>query len=486
MRVRTLSTLNRVEELDDAANAWMRASPRLETPYREIARVWRSRGDVERAIRVLERGRDRVGRPDALALELGDSYAQIDDAPRVVKEWARAVGPHGEAFLLVQRRLATLPGAGAAVIPGLVDALAGKSATPARMKAALQLAVDAGLHERAIGVARELLRSLPEAERPILLVELGRRADGAGLDALALWAYNEVIALGGRRELMLAIRSRVAELALAQGDTATANGVYSLIEGQFAPGSPERRQAMSLRIQILAREAAWDSARAELARLKDESSGTAEADEAAAGLANALIDAGRPEEAEEVLGYSDGPHASFARGRVYMTRGEVGRARDVILTAAPRLDGAEATEAIGLATLLGRLSAEGGALVGRGVAVLASGDRKAGVLLLYEGSASLPELERSAILDFAAGLADRTGLSEEAEQMRREIVEEAPESPEAPLALLALARQRLVRKDGQDEARQLLERLIVEYPRSALVPQAQRELDRLAGQRFER
>jgi hypothetical protein len=108
------------------------------------------------------------------------------------------------------------------------------------------------------------------------------------------------------------------------------------------------------------------------------------------------------------------------------------------------------------------------------------------VLLLYEGSASLPELERSAILDFAAGLADRTGLSEEAEQMRREIVEEAPESPEAPLALLALARQRLVRKDGQDEARQLLERLIVEYPRSALVPQAQRELDRLAAQRFGR
>ena len=285
---------------------------------------------------------------------------------------------------------------------------------------------------------------------------------------------------------MLALRSRVAELALSLGDTATANGVYAVIEREFAPGSPERRQAMSLRIQVLAREAAWDSARAEFARLTEESNGTAEFDAAAAGLANALIDAGRPGEAEDVLGWADGPHASFARGRVYMTRGEVERARDVMLAAAPRLDGAEATEALSLATLLGRLSLNGGALVGRGVAALADGDRKQGVLLLYEGSASLPELERAAILDFAAGLADRTGLDAEAEQMRREIVQETPHAPEAPQALLALARQQLVRKQGPDEARRLLERLIVEYPRSALVPQAQRELERTRAKPPER
>jgi len=37
------------------------------------------------------------------------------------------------------------------------------------------------------------------------------------------------------------------------------------------------------------------------------------------------------------------------------------------------------------------------------------------------------------------------------------------------------------RGGSDDEVRRLLERLILEYPRSALVPQARRELERLRG-----
>jgi hypothetical protein len=200
---------------------------------------------------------------------------------------------------------------------------------------------------------------------------------------------------------------------------------------------------------------------------------------AAAALANALIDAGQLEEAENILATVSGPHVSYARGRAYMARGDVERARAEILAAAPSLDAVEATEALGLATLLGRLSVPGGDLVGRGVAAMAGGDRRDGILLLYDGSEAMPEGERAAILDFAAALADRAGLEAEAEQIRRDIVAETPHAPEAPLALLALARARLDR--GTEEARLLLERLIVDYPRSALVPQAQRELERLVA-----
>jgi hypothetical protein len=226
-------------------------------------------------------------------------------------------------------------------------------------------------------------------------------------------------------------------------------------------------------------------ARAELARLTDESTGAPEVDVAAAALANALIDAGRPDDAEEVLAAGRGPHTTFARGRVFMTRGDVARARNAILAAAPQLDGVEATEALGLATLLGRLSARGGELVGQAIAATAAGDRREGVRRLYDGSEKLPEGERAAILDFAATMAESTGLDAEAEQIRRDIVTETPHAPEAPEALLALARGRLTRS-GPDEARLLLERLIVDYPRSALVPQAQRELERLAPRRYER
>ncbi len=482
MQVRTYSVLNDSLALARAAEQWMHTSPGIETPYREIARVWRSRGDAQRAINVLERGRKHVGRKDALALELGDAFAVTGDWRRVVQEWARAVGPRGEAFLLVQRRLANLPNGGALVIPGLVNALVAKPTTPERMRTAVQLAVDAGLKERALAVARALAPQLKPPERRGFMVELARRSDGAGLRSLALWSYGQIVSEGGKRELLLPVRSRMAELALSLGDTVQAERAYRELEGQLTPGSPERRQAMALRVQMLARARAFDSAHVELTRLIAESGEAAEADVAGATLANALIDAGRPDSAQTVLAGLAGPHARLARGRLYMNRGDAVRARDEVLAAAPQLDGGEATEALALATLLARLSERGGDLVGRAMAAITAGDRRQGIVLLTDSTHALPENERAALLDFAAGLADHSGLAADAAQIRKDIVEEAPRAPEAPLALLALARAALAQQERAD-ARLLLERLLVEYPRSALVPQARSELDRLAAAR---
>jgi TolA-binding protein len=54
-----------------------------------------------------------------------------------------------------------------------------------------------------------------------------------------------------------------------------------------------------------------------------------------------------------------------------------------------------------------------------------------------------------------------------------------PHTHEAPAALLTLARRAVGNPEMKEEARVLLERLIVEYPRSALAPQARTELQRL-------
>jgi hypothetical protein len=100
--------------------------------------------------------------------------------------------------------------------------------------------------------------------------------------------------------------------------------------------------------------------------------------------------------------------------------------------------------------------------------------------MLVDGAAGLESDDQPAILEFAANLADRVRLREEAAQIRREIIDDHPASPEAPGAILAVARE--LSHGGtheEEEARVLLERLITEYPRSALVPQARRELDRL-------
>jgi tetratricopeptide (TPR) repeat protein len=50
MRVRANSMLDRIEGIERAAEAWIRASPAIETPYREVARIWQQRGDYQRAL----------------------------------------------------------------------------------------------------------------------------------------------------------------------------------------------------------------------------------------------------------------------------------------------------------------------------------------------------------------------------------------------------------------------------------------------------
>jgi predicted Zn-dependent protease len=100
--------------------------------------------------------------------------------------------------------------------------------------------------------------------------------------------------------------------------------------------------------------------------------------------------------------------------------------------------------------------------------------------MLVTESKALEGNERADILDYAAGVADRTGLAAQAEQIRREIVTEYPKSTVTPASLIALA-QVLSARGEKDDARLMLERVILEHPRSALVPQARRDLDRLLG-----
>lgn len=480
MLLRTYSALDRVPELERAAEAWIRATPRVETPYREAARVWQERGEHARAIVVLERGRKAVGRDDALALELGDLYAGRGELVRAVREWDHAVGSDAAGFNLVRRRLGALPDGGAQVLPSLIEALTRPPVTAPRRRGAVALAIDAGLGERAREIAREAVLALPPSERAGFLVEVARHAEGARLDGLAYWAYSELLGGGGLGDRRLAVESRTAELALAVGDTARARELYLLIEQQYTVGSPARRQAAAVRIGLTARDGAVGEAVRELAAFRQEFPDAPELDRVAAAVAGALLARGEQASAERVVAGVDGPRTSLIRGRMALVGGDVGRARAAFQAAAPALQGAEQTEAIALATLLSRLSPQGGKLLGRAIARTAQGKPQEAVALL-SSAAGLATDEHAALLDYAAALADRAQLAAEAEQVRRDLIARYPRALEAPAALLGLARALLERPDGLGEAQQLLERLILEYPRSALVPQARRELDRARG-----
>lgn len=480
MLVRAYSSLDRLDDLRRAAEAWIEATPKIETPYREIARVWQDRNDHARAVQVLDLGRGRIGRDDALAIELGDAHAALQEYPRAAREYDRAIGKDGHGFMLVQRRVVSMRDGGAEILPRLIDALVKQPTTLARRKAAAQLAIDAGLSERAQAIAVDAAAALKGRERERFIVEMARKAEGARLPRVAYWAYSQMLQASTSAEQQLTLRGRLAELALAMGDTARAAASYRELEASYDAGSPQRRQALALRIQLTAREGKVDEAVREYDAFRVEFPDASELDAIASTIATVLLDRGDLDRAGQIVERVTGARSSLVRGRIGLRRGDVGRAKLELMQSAPALHGAEATEAIKLANLLGRVSHVGGDLLARATASASAGNTAEAFGLLFSGARELPGNEPAAILQYAAELADRHDMDEEAERARRVIVTEYALTPEAPAALLALGRALGLRNE-LDEARSFLEKLVLDHPRSALLPQARQELDRLQG-----
>lgn len=478
LRLRILARTGTDAALGQAVATWTRATPAVETPWRESAVIWRERGDVRRAIGVLETGRRYIDRDDALALELGDAYAEAGDVRRAAAEWARAVGPYGRGFMLVQRRLNDRLDGGAAVLPLLVEQLAAPPHTAGRLRAATLLAIDARLEGPARRHAEALAAATDAAGRDAVLTEVARRSDHAGLPRLAGWAYGELLRQARDPAATLALRTRVAELALQAGDTAMAAQAYGELEQASAAGSPQRRQAIALRIQLTAREGALDRAAADLIDFRAEFANAAEVDAAATEVADGYVRAGDAASALRVLSGVQGPRSAQLRGRLRLLAGDLAASREELLSAAALLRGAAATETLALAALVMRLTSAGGEIVARFVGTPAE-EREELVRTALADTRGLQAQERAAVLEFVAGLAERAGLGDDADALRREIAATLPRTHEAAGALLALARRALAAPEREDEARVLLERLVVEYPRSTLAPQARQELQRL-------
>lgn len=482
--VRSYSELDRVTELEAASDRWIATAPRIEVPYREVAEVWESRGQYGRAREVLEEGRRRIGVSDALALDLGDLYLTLDEPELAVREWDRAIDPSGRGLSQVRRRLRALPDGGVSLMPQLVDLLAADGRAAGRMDAALEIAVEAGLQERARAIAETRLPELAPGERRHLLDRIARRSDAGGQRRLAYWAYERLLELESLREAdagrFLALRNRLAELALELGDTTGAATRYEAVEEAYERGSPQKGQAAAARIELLTRQDP-NLARDALLAFRSEFRDSPDTDRLTATVAGELMAAGRDDEARALLTDVEGPRSSILRGRLLLVRGDVAEARLAFLSAAPGLRGVEATGVLSLVTLIGRVSAEAGSLVGEALALREQDDAGGAVDRLTSEVDGLEPGDRPPLLDFVAGLADEAGLVADARTIRQRLITEYPRSREAPGALLALARGLGTEAGSEAEARELLERLIIEYPRSALVPQARRALDRLEG-----
>ncbi|MFN9216090.1 MAG: hypothetical protein ACK6DK_16205, partial [Gemmatimonadota bacterium] len=129
--------------------------------------------------------------------------------------------------------------------------------------------------------------------------------------------------------------------------------------------------------------------------------------------------------------------------------------------------------------LLARTRAERAPLTGQAFLALARGDTVAAMLAFSRAAAEVPDAAALLRLE-AARLADARRDVAAAMPLWAAIIEADVASPEAAEARLARARAALRRGEGT-AARADLEALLLEQPQSALVPQARRELERLAG-----
>lgn len=480
LKLRILMEADSLDELRSEAEEWMASDVASEVPYREVARVYERAFGSPEALELLRRGRVATGRPDALALEMGDLLSAMGDQEGAIDEWALALGDDAGQAATITRRVQGLTSGVDTAGRRLVRVL-GESDVLTRRRAGARIAVDLGLEPEALDLSRRVARDLEGRPRTTFLSDVARRARETDLVTVASWAYDELGAAAASPAERRQFDQRIIDVALAAGDTATALEAQRRVAESFSLGSVDRRRAAALVIRLEGTRSDPDRLRELLAEFKEEYPNAPELDDLAATVASALHARGDPEGAAVVLEGINGPKSSLERAYLLLDAGEVAEGRSALLLALTGLAPSEATAVIQFAGLLGRVSPEGADLLAAAGVAARRGDGANAAETLSAATNGLPEEERAPILAEAARVASAGNGADVAARIRRRIVADFPDSPEVAEASLALARHEARRPQGVEEAIRLLEDLITSRPNAAVVPDARVELEKLRG-----
>jgi len=478
LKLRVLAEFDLLDALEHEAELWFDLEQASEVPYREVALYERAFGS-ERALRVLRRGREAAG-GDALALEIGDLLAAMDDRDGAVDEWALAIGDDGAQTTAIARRVQGLTHGRDDAGRRLLRTLARSDLLP-RRRAGARIALDLGLGAEALDLSKEVASNLNGRAREMFLNDVARRARDQDLVQTASWALSE---LGGDASTPAQRRQfdqRILDVALAAADTSAALTAQRRIAASFSAGSVDRRRATAQVIRLEGVGAEPGRLRQLLGDFRDEFPNAPELDDLAATVAAGLLARSDAAGAAAVLEGIEGPRSSVERAYLLFDAGEVEEGRQALLFALPGLEPSDATEVIQLVGLMGRLSTKGVQLLATAGVQAHRGQSSQAAAMLSEGAESLGQDERPPVLAEAARIAQRADLLSEAALIRERILSEFPDSPEVGEAALALARYRAASRDGVDAAIALLEDLIISRPNAAVVPDARVELERLRG-----
>ncbi len=476
LAVRIFAGSNQADSAARYAERWALIEPGAEGPYREWAIAAVEGRDRESARRALEAGRRALGRPGVLAPELAQVLQLDGNWAGAAQEWLRAADAQPAYRMSAVAALARAP---VTQRPAIRVALGGsRSAEAPRVHALLEarwgdIALGARValgalpasNEQAVALLRAMVEETKGREEPTVL-----RARGALLEAVAA---REAPAAG------LRTRMDAARAFADAGDEAAARRLLAVVAAD--PAAPEgiATTASATLLGVLLVEGRADDADRVLTQLLP-SLDADERERQSRRVALAHARRGNFARADEIVS-SDSSVAGFdLRGRIRLLKGDLAGATEFLRLAGPYDTQREhAVERVTLLVLLQAVGRDTMQALGDAITAIEVGDTARAIAGLEAIAAGLEPPGAAACRLLAGHLAVAHGDTAVAARLWRAAdVAEAPAS--AAEARYALAR--VERLGGRDNsARALLESLLLEFPDSAIVPEARRLYDQVRG-----
>jgi tetratricopeptide (TPR) repeat protein len=474
--LRAYAAANLLDSLPQLVDLWVRAAPGDETPYREWAAVALQRRDRPMARRAYQLGRERLGKPDALAAEIAQLAVAEEDWTAAVREWVRAVRQLPGYRTTATSTLARAP---ERIRPDLLKALEKEPGVEAS-RIAIDLRARWGDPE---GAFDALMKSLPgvSAQQLDLLqafLEQARAGTTRPYQLVQARTLEEIAARWTNPTQRARYRLDAARAYAVAGDRVAARRMLSQIAGDDSSGPANAAGATATLIELLIKDGKVDEASAQLERYRaalpvDDYLRLRRA------VAVRWAQAGELQRAEELLATDSTVEALALFGRFRLYAGDLPGVSDLWKQAGPFAGTREeATERSTILALIQPIADDSAPALGAAFRNLDAGDtaraaagfEKVGEDLSADGG-------KAEVLLFAGRLHSARGAAEEAERdFRAAVLKEAPST--AAAALLELGRLYLGLERRQ-EAAAALEQLILEYPASPLVPQGRRLLEQV-------
>jgi len=475
--VRVWTSVRQPDSARAAVERWAALEPTSEMPFQEWGIAAYGARDRVAAREAYLLGRKRLGRPDAMAAELGQLAALESDWAGAAKEWTTAVrrvpGYRGAA-------VSTLGQIPATARTALLHEL-GQGADPIGERLAASLMIRWG--EPVAGV-RRLVAALPRSggETVAALQEVledlrpgqgseNRLARAITLDALADRS------VGPERTRY---RLDAAQAFADGGDQLSARRLLATLAADSAAPPFLAASATSTLVGVLVDEGKVEEADRRYRELAPHL-GNEDRERLALRIAQAWVREGRLSRADSLIAADSSVDALAVRGRIALFRGDLAVARSMLSDAGPFTgERPAATERIGVLGLLQVIEEDSLPQLGQAFLLLERRDT-AGAAVAFEalGRVLPPDHGGAELLLLGGKLHAGIGHTAQAERILREVVTQAVPAS-AAAAELALA-ELLLRGGRRDQAVAALEHLLVTWPTSAVVPQARRLLDLARG-----